>query len=182
MFPLADESFHFLTPYRYCPLCGSGRFDVSSERSRRCTDCGFELFQNASAAVAAFIVNDKGELLVCRRAKEPARGTLDLPGGFVDPDETLEQALQRELTEELGCAPATVSYLFSLPNRYAWGDVVVPTTDCFFRCTLHKEASPKAHDDVEAIRWMPLSDVHPADFGLRSIARAVERFLRTIDN
>ena len=178
MFPLADEPFHFLSRYRYCPLCGSGRFDVSSERSRRCADCGFELWQNASAAVAAFIVNDKGELLVCRRAKEPARGTLDLPGGFVDPDETLEQALQRELQEELGCAPATVGYLFSIPNRYAWGDVVVPTTDCFFRCTLPAGADVKASDDVEAVRWVPLGDVCPADFGLRSIADAVERFLK----
>lgn len=175
---MADEPFHFLNRYRYCPLCGSRRFGVSSERSRRCADCGFELFQNASAAVAAFIVNDRGELLVCRRAKEPAWGTLDLPGGFVDPDEALEQALQRELTEELGCAPDTVGYLFSIPNRYAWGDVVVPTTDCFFRCTLPEGASLRASDDVDAVSWMPLGDVRPSDFGLRSIARAVEKFLK----
>ena len=165
-------------PYRFCPLCGSSRFEVSGVRSRRCADCGFELFQNASAAVAGFIVDAQGRLLVCRRAKEPARGTLDLPGGFVDPDETLEQAVCRELTEELGCTPASCRYLFSLPNRYEWGDVVVPTTDCFFRCTLPEGAPLAAHDDVEAICWLPLSDVRPADFGLLSIACAVERFLR----
>jgi len=172
-----ERPFHFLSLYRYCPLCGSSQFEVNGERSRRCHNCSFELYQNASAAVAAFIVDEQRGLLVCRRAKEPARGTLDLPGGFVDPDETLEQALDRELKEELGCRPASASYLFSLPNRYEWGDIVVPTTDCFFRCTLPEGASPMANDDVEAIRWMPFSEVRPADFGLRSVSQAVERFL-----
>jgi len=172
-----EPSNPFLSKYYYCPLCGSHRFLVSGERSRRCADCGFELFQNASASVAAFIVDAQQRLLVCRRAKEPARGTLDLPGGFVDPDETLEQALARELTEELGCAPATAQYLFSLPNRYVWGEVIVPTTDCFFCCTLPADASLQASDDVEALQWMPVGQVNSDDFGLRSIAQAVERFL-----
>ena len=143
-------------------------------------DCGFELFQNASASVAAFIVDERRGLLVCRRAKEPARGTLDLPGGFVDPDETLEQAVSRELTEELGCPPTSAHYLFSLPNRYEWGDIVVPTTDCFFRCTLPDGAALMPGDDVEAVRWVPLANVRPADFGLRSISRAVERFILSL--
>lgn len=147
-------------------------------RCRRCADCGFELYQNASAAVAAFIVDGRRGLLVCKRAKEPAIGTLDLPGGFVDPDESLEQGLERELKEEIGCAPATTHYLFSIPNRYVWGDGYVPTTDSFFRCTLPDDASPVAADDVDAVRWIPLADVRPADFGLHSIAQAVERFLR----
>ena len=141
-------------------------------------DCGFELFQNASASVAAFIVDDQRGLLVCWRAKEPAMGTLDLPGGFVDPDETLEQALYRELMEEIGCPPVSARYIFSLPNRYEWGEVVVPTTDCFFRCTLPENASLTANDDVESIRWVPLAKIRPTDFGLRSISRAVEQFIR----
>ena len=166
-----------LSPYRYCPLCGSCRFVVNGERSRRCEDCGFELYMNASAAVAAFIVNAQGELLVCRRAKEPAKGTLDLPGGFVDPDETLEHALERELSEELGCRPAEAHYLFSLPNRYSWGSVVIPTVDSFFRVALPADAVLQPHDDVAACSWVPLCDVKPEAFGLRSIAQAVARFL-----
>ena len=176
------STFHFLNRYRYCPLCGSDRFVVSGGRSRRCEECGFELFQNASASVAAFIVDGEDRLLVCRRAQEPAKGTLDLPGGFVDPDETLEQALERELTEELGCRPRTAQYLFSLPNRYVWGEVLVPTTDCFFLCSLTAEAIPVAHDDVEAFSWIPLAEVNPAAFGLRSIAQAVRQFLETYNH
>lgn len=166
-----------LSPYRYCPVCGCGRFVESGVRSKRCEGCGFELFLNSSAAVAAFIVNRRGELLVCRRAKEPAKGTLDLPGGFVDPGESAEQALARELSEELGCLPARAHYLFSLPNRYRWGPVVVPTTDLFFRASLAEEAALRPHDDVAALRWIPLADVRPQEFGLQSISEAVALFL-----
>ena len=45
------------------------------------------------AATVALILNGRNELLVCRRAKEPAKGTLDLPGGFIDMTETGEEAL-----------------------------------------------------------------------------------------
>lgn len=45
---------------------------------------GFVYYFNPSSAVACFIKNAKGELLLVRRGKEPAKGTLDLPGGFVD--------------------------------------------------------------------------------------------------
>ena len=80
-----------LDKFRYCPICGSQQFKVNSSKSKKCEKCGFELFMNASSAVAAFITNSKGELLVERRKLEPAKGTLDLPGGFVDPQETAEE-------------------------------------------------------------------------------------------
>lgn len=176
-FLLCSMSFHYLSHCHHCPVCGSSRFEESGIRSKRCADCGYELFCNASAAVAAFVLDGQGRLLVCRRACAPAQGTDDLPGGFVDPDETLEQALSRELTEELGVAPASARYLFSIPNRYSWGDILVPTTDCFFLCTLDEHDVPTAGDDVAACRWVPLSEVNAATFGLHSIATAVQRFI-----
>jgi len=59
-------------------------------------------YMNPSAATAAFILNGKGELLVERRKREPAKGTLDLPGGFADFDETAEEGVAREVLEETG--------------------------------------------------------------------------------
>ena len=68
---------HPLDLFRYCPKCGSASFVENNEKSKRCTDCGFVYYFNASSATVAFIMNEKDELLVCRRAKEPAKGTLD---------------------------------------------------------------------------------------------------------
>ena len=85
-----------------------------------CSSCGFVFYINAAAAVATFIRNEAGELLVCRRAKEPAKGTLDLAGGFVDENETAEEAVSREIAEELQAKITHAEYLFSLPNSYEY--------------------------------------------------------------
>ena len=93
---------HPLDIFGYCPRCGKGGFAINDFKSKRCSGCGFTLYFNAIAAAVAVIVNEKGELLVSRRAKEPAKGTLDLPGGFIDRFETGEEGLAREVLEEIG--------------------------------------------------------------------------------
>ena len=82
---------HPLDIFGYCPRCGKGGFAINDFKSKRCSGCGFTLYFNAIAAAVAVIVNERGELLVSRRAKEPAKGTLDLPGGFIDSFETGEE-------------------------------------------------------------------------------------------
>lgn len=84
---------HPLELFKYCPKCGSPHFEVNNEKSKRCADCGFVYYFNSSAATVAFILNDKNELLVCRRGKEPAKGTLVLSGGFIDMYETGEEGV-----------------------------------------------------------------------------------------
>ena len=93
---------HPLDKFKYCPVCGSSRFDIHNEKSKQCADCGFTYYANPSSATVALIVNEKNELLTVRRGKEPAKGTRDLPGGFVDMDETGEQGVAREVLEETG--------------------------------------------------------------------------------
>ena len=88
---------NLIDKFKYCPVCGSSHFAASSTKSKKCNNCGFEYFMNPSAAVVAFITNDKGELLVERRKMEPAKGTLDLPGGFSDILETAEESIVREV-------------------------------------------------------------------------------------
>ena len=93
---------HPLEVFRFCPKCGSQDFKIHNALSRHCANCGFTFYQNPRASTAAFILNDKGELLVATRGKEPAKGTLDLPGGFVDNDENAEEGMVREIKEETG--------------------------------------------------------------------------------
>ncbi len=93
MFP--REFFH------HCPRCGSKRADLPADNSFRCAACGFLYYFNPAIAVAGFVSGPAGLVLFIRRAKEPARGKLALPGGFVDYDETAEEALGRETREEV---------------------------------------------------------------------------------
>jgi len=163
--------------FTHCPACGSDRFVQHNVKSKQCEACGFVYYINASAAVAAFITNASGDLLVCRRGKEPEKGTLDLPGGFVDGDESAEQAVVREIAEELQAKVVEVKYLFSLPNEYEYSGMTVPTLDMFFNCTLEDTTNLVASDDVADCFFVPVNELKPELFGLRSIRKAVGRFL-----
>ena len=168
---------HVLEKFSYCPKCGSSHFVVSSEKSKKCENCGFEYFLNPSASVAAFILNKKGELLVERRKKEPAKGMLDLPGGFADIGETVEESVVREVREETSLVVTSARYLFSLPNIYRYSDFDVHTLDMFFACEVEDESKLEAADDAAECMWMPLSDIHTEQFGLRSVRQALHQFL-----
>ena len=170
---------HPLDLFKYCPKCGSSEFEIHNALSRHCTHCGFTYYQNPRASTAAFILNGQGELLVARRAKEPAKGTLDLPGGFVDNHENAEQGMVREIYEETGITvdPNEVEYLFSIPNIYRYSGMDIHTLDLFFLCRVD-DVEVKAADDAAELTWLPLREVYVERFGLRSIRDAVHRFLQ----
>ena len=169
---------HVLEKFKYCPVCGSKHFVEQSEKSKLCGSCGFEYFLNPSSAVAAFIMNDKGELLVTRRKFDPGRGTLDLPGGFCDIGETIGEALAREVEEETNLIIKEKHYFCSLPNKYRYSGFDIPTLDTFFVCKVEDEAKLRPADDVAEAVWMPLKDIHTEQFGLRSIRQALHDFLQ----
>jgi ADP-ribose pyrophosphatase YjhB (NUDIX family) len=123
-------------------------------------------------------LNEKGELLVCRRAKEPAKGTLDLAGGFVDRFETGEEGVAREVREETGLEVVDAAYQFSLPNTYMYSGFLVHTLDQFFLCRVKDDKSLNAMDDVADSFWTPLAEVNPEEFGLDSVREGVKRFLK----
>jgi len=166
-----------LNTFQYCPKCGSKKFNKHTEKSNKCDSCGFVYFLNPSAAVAAFICDEDGRLLLCRRAKNPQKGTLDLPGGFVDSNETAEEALKRELQEELNVVVENTTYLFSFPNVYRYSDLDIPTLDLFFECKIDTFASIEVADDVASAEFYHLNDICLEEIGLNSIRKAVAYYI-----
>lgn len=134
------------------------------------------MYINPSAAVAAFIEDENGNLIVCKRGRDPQKGTLDLPGGFVDNNETAEEAISRELKEELNAEVVSLKYEFSLPNLYTYSGWTLPTLDMFFSCKIKSTANIKPHDDVEAVSFMKRTEIQPELFGLSSIRKAIEKY------
>ena len=172
---------HPLQKFTFCPVCGSKHFVVNNFKSKRCQDCGFTYYANPCSATAAFIVNDNDEMLVVRRAKEPAKGTLDLPGGFVDMCETVEEGMLREIKEETGLDVQDIRYLFSSPNVYEYSGMGIYTLDMDFLVRVHGDpdalkATVHAADDAAEALWIPVSEINPDEFGLTSIRNAVIRF------
>ena len=170
---------HPLSQCRYCPKCGSEHFNVHNEKSKQCADCGFIYYFNPSSATVALILNEKNELLVCRRAKAPAKGTLDLPGGFIDMTETGEEGVAREVLEETGLKVEKTTYLFTLPNIYVYSGFPVHTLDMFFLCRVKDTSHIAAMDDAADAFFVPLMEIHPEDFGLDSIRKGLDMFIHS---
>lgn len=169
---------HPLAPFKFCPRCGSSHFVVNNASSKCCEECGFIYYFNPRAAVVAVIRDEQGRILVARRAKEPAKGTLDLPGGFTECGEKAEDSLSREVLEETGISIHSARYLFSEPNIYPYSGMDIHTMDLFFEVCVDSNVSFEGRDDVAELLWMYPQEIKPDDFGLDSIRRGIDRILK----
>jgi 8-oxo-dGTP diphosphatase len=97
---------HEERPYAFCPLCGADlelRSIKASEPDRLvCVRCGFIFYQDPKVAVGTIISDERGRIVLVRRAIEPGYGKWVFPGGYVDRGEIVQQAAVREAREEAG--------------------------------------------------------------------------------
>ena len=168
---------HPRSSFSYCPRCGQQGLEHVHGRAIHCPSCDLTYFHNVASAVACFVLDEAGRLLTVRRARDPEKGTLDLPGGFVDPEETVDDAVRRELREETGLEATEVRLLFSIPNVYPYSGVDVYTADLFYLTRVKSFDGATAMDDAGELVIVDPADLHPEAFGLRSIRAGVERIV-----
>lgn len=172
------QKSHPLKVLKFCPKCGSPNFQISGERSLKCNDCGFHYYINASAAVAALITDGNGKLMMATRGIEPNYGKLDLPGGFVDHNETVEDALKRELFEELGMKTKSLKYLSSASNEYIFSGFSVFTVDMAFEVIPETIENLKPMDDILDYRFYAENEFDYDDISAPSIKQFVIDFFK----
>lgn len=163
--------------FHFCPRCGSNTFTPFGEKAHKCADCKFELYTNASGAVVAIIRNEKNEILFTRRAFNPCKGTLDLPGGFIDPGENAEEALVREIYEELNLHISKALYKGSFSNEYIYSGLSVFTVDLVFECEVPDFSTLQVADDVSAYEFHKATPQLVEQIGIQSIRNIVRREL-----
>lgn len=168
-----------MRPFNFCPACRSDEIHFLQSKLIHCKSCDFRYFHNIAAAVCG-LIRHGDEVLFAVRAREPSAGLLDFPGGFADPGESLEQALQREIREELGLDITPGRYLFSNANTYHYEGVIYRTTDALFEILLPEKPAIEAADDVAAVRWLRLKDVASKEIAFDSVREAIT-LLRNTD-
>jgi ADP-ribose pyrophosphatase YjhB (NUDIX family) len=146
-----------LNNYQYCPYDGERLIvnDSASEGRPACPKCGFIDYQNPKACVAILITQGR-KILLARRGIEPAKGQWDIPGGFANEGESVEDTVVREALEETSLRVRVKEYLGSVPDVY--GPRQTPTVNlCFLVEVLEGELKPKS--DVESLEWFSLYEL-----------------------
>src|SRR6266540_1267713 len=90
----------------FCSRCGSkltfGSVPGEDRHRLACADCGHIFYVNPRLVVTTLPITDDGEIVLIRRGIEPGLGSWAQPGGFLEVDETVNQAAIRETWEETG--------------------------------------------------------------------------------
>lgn len=152
----------------YCSRCGSplAQGPVPGEHRERlvCGACGFIAYVNPRLVVSTLPVTDDGELVLLRRAIEPAYGTWAQPGGFLEADETAIQGAIRETFEETGLdvLPTSIVGLYSQPSSavvvVAYEAVIVggeahATDEALEVAAFAPDAIPWSSVGLDTTRW-----------------------------
>ncbi|MFI0411159.1 NAD(+) diphosphatase [Actinomadura sp. 3N508] len=109
---VALENWH--STHRHCPRCGAGTRVASAGHVRVCPEDGSQHFPRVDPAVIMLVTDDADRILLARGPQWPA-DRRSILAGFVEPGESLEQAVAREVQEEVGLPVRDVRYLGSQP-------------------------------------------------------------------
>ena len=175
--------------FNYCPSCASKKFSFKEERIFVCPDCGFTYYHNTAAATACIIKTNKGILFLVRK-KEPGKGKLDLPGGFIDPGEGALEGLRREIMEELGFDPLEYKdcsqkfeFFTSFPNKYPYKNIMYNTCDLFFYMdapNLSEKDLQLEVSEASALCFIQPDEIDMQAIAFESIKKGVMQYLELI--
>jgi NAD+ diphosphatase len=127
LFGIADEDVYSLAgraiqivdwdrTHRFCGRCGNPMIRLKHERAKKCTACGMMNFPRLAPAVITLVERD-GKALLAQNAAFVG-GFYSILAGFVEPGESLEDTVRREIREEVGVEVRDIRYFGSQPWPY----------------------------------------------------------------
>jgi NAD+ diphosphatase len=167
--------------HRYCGRCGSPTAPVPGDRAMRCAGCGLLAYPRLAPAVIALVhrhTEERGDEALLARGVQFAMPMFSCLAGFVEPGETLEEAVQREIREEVGVVVDDVRYQGSQPwpfphslmigffARWVEGDIVIDPTEILEAAWFRRDALPAIPPEISIARrlidqWVAEGSVSP---------------------
>ncbi|MGH2389429.1 MAG: NAD(+) diphosphatase [Chloroflexota bacterium] len=148
--------------HRFCGQCGAPTEHLPGERAMRCPACGHTAYPRLSPAVIVQVT--RGDEILLARGVNFADGMYSTPAGFVEPGETLEEAVAREINEELGITVRDITYFGSQPwpfphqlmvgftARWARGDIRIDPTELADARWFTRDAMPNIPTPISISR------------------------------
>lgn len=109
----ANQMIHWARTHQFCGRCGHVTRDAEDERAKICPACGLVNYPRVSPAIIVAVLN-AGRILLARLTRRGA-SFYSVLAGFVEPGETLEECVSREIREEVGLRVTDIRYFGSQP-------------------------------------------------------------------
>src|ERR671917_417378 len=138
--------------HRFCANCGRPTEQADGGHERRCPACDAHHFPRTDPVVIVRVVDAHDRLLLGRQASWPA-GRFSVLAGFVEPGETLEEAVRREVLEEAGVVVGAAAYVASQPWPFPSSLMIG-----FSALAAGGEARP-GDGELEEVRWFERAEV-----------------------
>ncbi|WP_406392302.1 NAD(+) diphosphatase [Streptomyces sp. NBC_00887] len=161
--------------HRFCSRCGERTVIAAAGHIRRCQACGAEHYPRTDPAVIMLVTDDQDRALLGRQVHWP-EGRFSTLAGFVEPGESIEQSVAREVFEEAGVTVGEVEYIASQP----W-----PFPSSLMLGFMARATSSEINvdgEEIEEARWFSREDLTAAfasgevlpPFGISIAARLIE--------
>ena len=142
--------------HRFCSKCGNPTEVAAAGHIRRCAHCGTEHYPRTDPAVIMAVTDPQERLLLGRGSSWDTR-RFSVLAGFVEPGESLEQAVSREVAEEAGLTVTSVTYLGSQPWPFPCSLMLG------FTATVDDPERVRADgDEVQEVRWFSREELAAA--------------------
>jgi NAD+ diphosphatase len=142
----------------FCANCGAETKVIDGGHERRCPACDTHHFPRTDPVVIVRVVDRRDRLLLGRQASWP-EGRFSVLAGFVEPGETLEEAVRREIQEESGVVVEATEYVASQPWPF-------PSSLMIGFNALAGECDPRPGDgELQEVRWFERAEVEAAAAG-----------------
>ena len=161
----AVQILEFARTHQFCGRCSGRTADGPDELSKRCSRCGTVYHPRLSPAAIVLVRRGDDELLLARSPGFP-KGMYSVLAGFVEPGESIEETISREVLEEVGVEVENVRYFGSQPWPFPHSLMIGFTADYS-----GGEIRPQA-DEIEDAGWYRLDALPDLPPGV-SIARAM---------
>jgi ADP-ribose pyrophosphatase YjhB (NUDIX family) len=162
--------------YKHCIRCGSTLSD--KETFLQCITCGFKQFLNPIPANGVIIENDKGEILLVKRKGNPQKGFWDVPGGFIDINESLEHSVQREIREELNIEIQMTGIIGVYEDTYLYQEINLTTLAVIVSAKIIS-GTMKSSDDIDGFRYFSKDEVLKQQIAFAGVRKGIEDYLKT---
>lgn len=148
---LAKQILTWDRDFRFCGRCGQPTVELSGERAKVCKSCGSTNYPRLSPSIIVSVVKND-QILLARSARFP-EGMYSVLAGFVEPGETLEECVQREVMEEIGIEVKNIRY-FGSQNWPFPHSLMIGFTAEYSRGAIRID-----NDEIVDARWFTASDL-----------------------